>query len=74
MTVLDRHVFRSLAAAQTTLAEYASSFNDHRRSSALGWLTPAERFNGSPFTDRGFEHILALQHLQSWLAELMAAA
>ena len=74
MEVLDRQVFRSLAAAESALADYASYFNYHRLSSAIGWLTPAERFDGTPFTDRGFEHIPALQHLQSWLAELMAAA
>jgi transposase InsO family protein len=72
--VLDRQVFRSLAAAEVALAEYASYFNYHRLSGAIGWLTPAERFDGTPFTDRGFEHIPALEDLQPWLAELMAAA
>jgi transposase InsO family protein len=74
LEVLDRRVFRSLAAAEAALAEYASYFNYHRLSSAIGWLTPAERFDGTPFTDRGFEHIPALEHLQPWLVELMAAA
>lgn len=27
-----------------------------------------------PFTDRGFENIPALEHLQPWLTALMAAA
>ena len=67
-------MFRSLGAAERALAEYASYFNYHRLSSAIGWLTPGERFDGTPFTDRGFEHIPALEHLQPWLAELMAAA
>ena len=39
----------------------------------LGWQTPAERWDGTPFTDRGFEHVPALEHLQGWLTELMAA-
>jgi len=42
---------------------------DAQRSTACG-----ERLDGTPFTDRGFEHIPALQHLQPWLADLMAAA
>jgi transposase InsO family protein len=72
--VLDRQVFRSLEAAERALGEYAAYFNYHRLSSAIGWLTPAERFDGTPFTDRGFQHIPALRHLDAWLAELMAAA
>ncbi len=74
LEVLDRQVFRSLGDAESALAQYASYFNYHRLSSAIGWLTPAERFDGTPFTDRGFAHIPALEHLQPWLAELMAAA
>jgi len=38
-------------------------------SGVLGWLTPAERYNGTPFTDRGFQNIPTLTHLQSWLHE-----
>jgi putative transposase len=72
--VLDRQVFRSLESAETALVEYAAYFNYHRLSSAIGWLTPAERFDGTPFTDRGFQHIPALRHLEAWLAERMAAA
>ena len=72
--VLDRQVFRSLEAAETALEEFAAYFNYHRLSSAIGWLTPAERFDGTPFTDRGFQHIPALRHLEGWLAELMTAA
>lgn len=72
--VLDQRVFRSLAQAEAALSEYAAYFNYHRLHGELGWLTPAERFDGTPFTDRGFEHIPALQHLQRWLVELMAAA
>jgi hypothetical protein len=46
---------------------------DHRLNGAIGWQTPAERWDGTPFTDQGFEHVPALEHLQGWLAELMAA-
>jgi transposase InsO family protein len=72
--VLDREVFRTLEAAEAALLRYATYFNYHRLHGELGWLTPAERYNGTPFADRGFEHIPALEHLQGWLAELMAAA
>ena len=34
---------------------------------------PAERYEGVPFTDQGFEHVPALEHLQDWLTELVAA-
>jgi hypothetical protein len=32
-------------------------------------VTPVERYEGTPFTDRGFEHSPALTHLQPWLKE-----
>jgi transposase InsO family protein len=72
--VLDREIFRSLADAEAALARYATYFNYHRLHGELGWLTPAERFDGTPFSDRGFANIPALEHLESWLAELLAAA
>lgn len=37
-------------------------------------LTPAERFDGTPFTDRGFENVPALRHLEGWLEDLRKAA
>ena len=40
----------------------------------IGWRTPAERYDGTAFTDRGFEFIPALEHLQGWLHELMATS
>jgi hypothetical protein len=49
-------------------------YNHHRLSGTLGWLTPAERYDGTPFTDRGFENIPALANLQNWLEATMAAA
>jgi transposase InsO family protein len=72
--VLDREVFRSLEEAEVALNRFAAYYNYHRLSGAIGWLTPAERFDGTPFTDRGFENIPALEHMQDWLAELMRAA
>lgn len=72
--VLDRQRFRTLAEAETALARFVRYYNYHRLSGALGWVTPAERYDGTPFTDRGFEHIPALAHLQPWLASVMNAA
>lgn len=72
--VLDRQIFRSLEDAEAALAEYAAYFNYHRLHGELDWLTPAERYDGTPFLDRGFEHVPALAHLQAWLAELVSAA
>ncbi|MEX2047794.1 MAG: hypothetical protein WEE03_11575, partial [Chloroflexota bacterium] len=46
----------------------------HRLHGEIGWSTPAERFDGTPFTDRGFENIPALSHLEGWLEDLRAAA
>ena len=33
----------------------------------LAWHAPAERYDGTPFTVRGFERIPALERLQTWL-------
>lgn len=72
--VLDRQIFRSLEDAEAALADYVRYYNYHRLHGEIGWLTPAERFDGTPFTDRGFENIPALAHLQGWLEGLRAAA
>ena len=72
--VLDRQRFSSLAEAEAALAAFVQYYNYHRLSGILGWITPAERYNGTPFTDRGFENVPALAHLESWLKELMSAA
>ncbi len=72
--VLDRRVFRSLEDAEAALAEFAGYYNYHRLHGELGWLTPAERFDGTPFTDRGFDNIPTLAHLTLWLEDLRAAA
>jgi hypothetical protein len=40
---------------------------------ALGWHTPAERFDGTVFTDRGFVHAPALAGVADLLSDLLAA-
>ncbi len=62
--VLDRRRFGGLSEAEQALAAFARYYNYHRLSGTLGWVTPAERYDGTPFTDRGFENIPALAHLQ----------
>ena len=72
--VLDREIFRSLAEAEAALERYVRYYNYHRLRGEIGWLTPAERYDGTPFADRGFENIPALAHLTDWLDEIRAAA
>lgn len=72
--VLDREVFRSLADAEVSLERYVRYYNYHRLHGEIGWLTPGERFDGTPFTDRGFENVPALAHLTDWLADVRKAA
>jgi transposase InsO family protein len=72
--ILDRQRFVSLVEAEVALTRFAEYYNYHRLSGVLGWLTPAERYDGTPFTDRGFENIAALAHLQPWLQATMPAA
>ncbi len=72
--VLDREIFRSLADAEAALEPFSRSYNYHRLHGEIGWCTPGERFDGTPFTDRGFENIPALQRLESGLAGVRKAA
>ncbi len=72
--VLDRQRFTSFVDAEAALARFVQYYNYHRLSGVLGWVTPAERYDGTPFTDRGFQHIPALAHLQPWLEAVMTAA
>ena len=71
--LLDREVFQTPEAADEALTRFAVYYDYHRLHGELDWQTPAERYDGTPFTDRGFEHVPALEHLQGWLSELMAA-
>ncbi len=72
--VLDRQHLADLAAADAAVNAYSSYYNYHRLHGGLGWMTPAERFDGTPFTDRGFEHVPALVGVADLLTDLMAAA
>lgn len=71
--VLDRQHLADLAAADAAVTAYATYYNYHRLHGSLGWRTPAERFDGTPFTDRGFEHVPSLAPVADLLAELLAA-
>lgn len=72
--LLDRRRFTNLEEAESALTRFAEYYNNHRLSGVLGWMTPAERDDGTPFADRGFENIPALAHLQPWLETTTAAA
>ncbi len=72
--LLDRQVFGSLEEALEAISAYRRYYNYHRLHGEIGWLTPAERYDATPFTDRGFAHIPQLEHLQPWLDNLMEAA
>ncbi len=72
--VLDREIFRSLDEAEAAMDRFVRYYNYHRLHGEIGWITPGERFDGTPFTDRGFQNIPALTHLTGWLEKLRAAA
>jgi transposase InsO family protein len=71
--VLDRRYLEDLAAADAAVTAYAAYYNYHRLHGEIGWRTPAERFDGTPFTDRGFEHVPSLTAVADLLAALLAA-
>ena len=71
--LLDREIFRTLDAAADGLTRFATYYNYDRLHGELDWHTPAERYDGTPFTARGFERVPALDHLQGWLAALLTA-
>jgi transposase InsO family protein len=72
--VLDRRRVTDLAAAEAAVLEYAGYYNYHRLHGEIGWLTPAERYDGTPFTDRGFENIPPLRGVAELLSDLLRAA
>lgn len=72
--VLDRERFGDIAAAEAAVVGYASYYNYHRLHGEIGWLTPAERYDGTPFTDRGFDNIPPLRGVAALLADLLRAA
>ena len=71
--VLDRQHLADLAATEAAVTAYATYYNYHRLHGAIDWQTPAERFDGTPFTDRGFEHVPSLGPVAALLADLLAA-
>jgi transposase InsO family protein len=71
--LLDRQVFRTIEAAADGLTRFATYYNYDRLHGELDWHTPAERYDGTPFTARGFERVPSIEHLQGWLTELMTA-
>jgi transposase InsO family protein len=71
--LLDRELFPTQEAAEAALTRFALYYDYHRLNGAIDWHTPAERYEGAPFADRGFQHVPALEHLQDWLTDLMVA-
>jgi transposase InsO family protein len=71
--VLDRQELADLAAAEAAVTAYAGYYNYHRLHGDLDWQTPAERFDGTPFTDRGFGSVPALAGVADLLDAIMAA-
>lgn len=71
--VLDRQQLADLAAAEAAVTAYAGYYNYHRLHGELDWQTPAERFDGTPFTDRGFRSVPALANVAGLLDAILAA-
>jgi len=71
--VLDRQQLADLAAAEAAVTAYAGYYNYHRLHGELDWQTPAERFDGTPFTDRGFASVPALAPVADLLDAILAA-
>lgn len=51
----------------------AGYYNYHRLHGELDWQTPAERFDGTPFADRGFASVPALAAVADLLDAMLAA-
>ena len=71
--VLDRQQLVDLAAAEAAVTAYAGYYNYHRLHGELDWQTPAERFDGTPFTDRGFASVPVLAGVADLLDAMLAA-
>ncbi len=71
--VLDRQLLADLAAAEAAVTAYAGYYNYHRLHGELGWQTPGERFDGTPFTDRGFGSVPSLAGVADLLEAILAA-
>ncbi len=71
--VLDHQQLVDLAAAEAAVTAYAGYYNYHRLHGELDWHTPGERFDGTPFTDRGFASVPALAGVADLLDAILAA-
>jgi transposase InsO family protein len=71
--VLDRQQFADLAAAEAAVTAYAGYYNYHRLHGELDWHTPGERFDGTPFTDRGFASVPSLAGVADLLNAILVA-
>ena len=71
--VLDRQQFRDLSAAEDAVTAYAGYHDYHRLHGALDWQTPAERCDGTPFTDKGFANVPALSGVAGLFHQILAA-
>ncbi len=71
--VLDRQQLADLATAEAAVTAYAGYYNYHRLHGELDWQTPAERFDGTPFTDRGFGSVPSLTDVADLLDGILAA-
>lgn len=74
--VLDRMRLDNVAKADAAARAFGIYYNYHRLHGELDWHTPAERFNGTPFTDRGLDHVpllaSALPILNRWLPSTLS--
>lgn len=71
--VLDRQQLADRAAAETAVTAYAGHYNYHRLHGQLDWQTPAERCDGTPFTDRDFGSVPALAGVADLLDAILDA-
>lgn len=69
--VLDRQQLADLAAAEAAVTAYAGYYNYHRLHGELNWQTSAERFDGTPFTDRGFASVPVLADVAALLDAIL---
>lgn len=65
--VLEKEWFQDLDEAQAAIDRYVKHYNYHRLHKGIGYETPASRYLGTPYTNRGFENLPGLEHLQEWL-------
>jgi Integrase core domain len=69
--VLGRQHLADRTAADASVTAYPGYHNYHRLHGELDWRTPAERFGGTPFTDRGFASEPALAKVADLLDAIL---